>query len=408
MRPVLRVEVGRQANFEYEVPPVEEEETVWLGRGAFCQIQISDVQLSRRHCEFTNEDGRLYVRDLDSKNGTRVNDELIEDKVELEDGDSITVGTNRLRVTYPKPQTPASPGLAELGTGEEKQEALEEVSALRGEQLAGYVLGKIIFEGTTSVIFAAKNAESGERAAVKVLQPLSSISVEDKNRFIRGAKHSASLRHPNFVRVYEGGREEGWFYVAMEYVPGKNLQGVVEAKGGPLKVGTAMKIMRQVLDALQYAYENDIVFRGVRPENVIVCKGLKIKLTDFDLVKPLTGRQEAQVTRVMDGSIEVDPQFAAPELIAYPVVADQKADVFGAGALLYYMLCGSPPFAAQLPAKKRSSAFDRSVPDPRSVNPEAPEAICEVIDQAMSDYERYNTPQEMVDALEDALADRSE
>jgi len=402
MNPRLRIEVGRQANFEYEIPPAEEEEAVWLGRGAFCKVRISDHQLSRRHCQFTFEDGHLYVEDLASKNGTRVNDELINEKVELEDGDTITVGSNQLRVIFPTAGGRGRGQLAELGTGEAEQEAYEKVAALQGTEFASYRLGKIIFNGQTSVVFRAEDVESESPVAVKVLKPLADLSVEDQNRFIRGAKHSATLRHPNFVRVYKGGRTNDWYFVAMEYVEGKNLEQVVEAKGGPLKVQTALKIIQQVLDALQYAYEQDIVFRATRPDNVIVCRGLKVKLTDFDLVKPLTGRRDAQVTRVMDGSIQVDPQFAAPELIAYPVVADQKADIFGAGATLYYMLCASPPFGGRLPADKSSSAFDRVFEDPRNVNSEVSEAVCNVIRRAMSDYERYSSPAEMAEALQKA------
>jgi len=406
MNPHLRVEVGRQANFEYEVPSVEEEEAVWLGRGGFCQMQISDPQLSRRHCQFSYEDGHLYVEDMGSKNGTRVNGELIEGKVELEDGDTITVGGHQLRVVFPVLEPAPMPELNKLGTSDKQREAYEAVAALEGEELAGYELGEIFFNGETSVIFRAKDVKTGRPAAVKMLKPLDEVSIEDKNRFIRGAKNSASLRHPNFVRVLKGGREDEWFYVAMEYVSGRNLREIIEQKGGPLQLGTAVKIMRQMLSALQHAYENDLVFRAVRPENVIIAEGLNVKLTDFELVKPLTGRQEAQVTRVMDGSVRVDPEFAAPELIAYPVVADQKTDVFGAGATLYYLLCGEAPFGRHLPADKASSAFDRRFEPPDAVNPAIPKAVCDVILKSLADYERYNTPQEMLEALEAAAGDQ--
>lgn len=235
-----------------------------------------------------------------------------------------------------------------------------------------------------------------------MLKRLSKVTVEDQNRFLRGAKHSAVLRHDNFVRVYKGGRVGDWFYIAMEYAPGRNLQEIVEHKGGPLEVKTALRIADQILDALQYTHEQDIVFRATRPDNVIVCEGMTVKLTDFDLVKPLAGRHEAQVTRVMDGSLKVDPAFAAPELIAYPVVADQKADVFGAAAVLYYMLCAKAPFGHLLPADKLTKAFDRVAEEPREINPDVPEAVCAVLKQAMSDYDRYNTPGAMREALAQA------
>jgi len=405
MNPRLRVEVGRQANFEYEIPPVEEEEAVWLGRGAFCKIRMADTQLSRRHCQFTYDGGVLYVEDLGSRNGTRVNGELIEGRVELEDGDSIVVGGHELRVIMPRPSGSSTVELAELGTADEESEANLSMQELVGKELAGYQLQEILFKGDTCCIYKGRDAGTDRPAAVKVLKPLARISVEDQNRFIRGAKHSSSLRHPCFVQVYKGGRSEDRHFIAMELVRGKSLEEVVRAKGGPLEVRTALKILRQVLEALQYAYEHEIVFRAVRPDNILLGEGVKVKLTDYDLVKPLTGRQEAQVTRVMDGSLTVDPAFAAPELIAYPVVADQKADIFGAGAVLYFMLTGKAPFPANLPANKPTSAFDRSLEDPRKTNPAVPESLCAIMRQAMSDYERYNSPQEMLAALDKAAAD---
>jgi len=402
MNPRLRVEVGRQANFEYEIPPVEEEEAVWLGRGAFCKIRIADAQLSRRHCQFTYENGSLYVEDLGSRNGTRVNGEIIEGKVELEDGDAIVVGSHELRVIMPKPTAQGGVELAELGTQEEEEEANRRMRELLGSNFAGYTLQEVAYNGSSCVVYKASEPDTQRSVAVKVLKPLSRITVEDQNRFIRGAKHSANLRHPSFVQVYKGGRFEDWHFIAMEFVRGRNLEDIVRLKGGPLDVRVALKIIRQVLQALQYAYEQEIVFRAVRPDNIIVGEGLKVKLTDYDLVKPLTGRQEAQVTRVMDGSLTVDPSFAAPELIAYPVVADQKADIFGAGAVLYFMLCGKAPFGAHLPANKTTSAFERVAEDPGVLNPAIPKGVCAVISQAMSDYERYNSPQEMLDALQQA------
>jgi hypothetical protein len=401
MNPRLRVEVGRQINFEYEIP-ADEEGPVWLGRGAFCAIRIADDKLSKRHCQFTVEDGQFLVEDLGSTNGTRVNEDWIQEKVQLKDGDRVTVGNHELRVIYPPESQGADIGLPELGSQEEDQAALEELRGWIGTPFAGYVLEKDIFNGDASVVFRGRDPETGRTVAVKVLKRLQKVTVEDQNRFIRGAKHSAKLRHPNFVRVYRGGRFEDWFFVAMEYVAGRNLQDIVERQGAPLEVPIALKIASQVLDALQYAYEQGIVFRAVRPDNVIVCQGMTCKLTDFDLVKPLAGRHEAQVTRVMDGSLSVDPSFAAPELIAYPVVADQKADVFGAGAVLYYALCAKAPFGGALPKDKLTSAFDRAAQDPRDSNPDVPDSICEILQQAMSDYERYSTPGEMKEALEQA------
>ncbi len=140
MNPRLRVEVGRQVNFEFEIPPKDEEEAVWLGRGAFCKIQLADQQLSRRHCQFTFEDGRLFVEDLGSRNGTKVNGEFIKDRVQLEDGDRITVGNHELAVIYPPASSGRQASLPELGAQAEEQEAYQQVAAPAGQESAGYLL----------------------------------------------------------------------------------------------------------------------------------------------------------------------------------------------------------------------------------------------------------------------------
>jgi serine/threonine-protein kinase len=83
-------------------------------------------------------------------------------------------------------------------------------------------------------------------------------------------------------------------------------------------------------------------------------------------------------------------------------VADPKSDVFGAGAVLYYMLCGRAPYDQTLPGDRPSSAFDRTFERPRSLNPAVPDAVASVVTQAMSEYSRFNTAGEMREALDEA------
>lgn len=403
MNPRLRVEVGRQADFEYEIPPASEQGDVWLGRGAFCKIRISDPQLSRRHCSFRYDAGRLIVQDLDSQNGTRVNGQRIQGPVELSDGDHVIAGSHEFLVTMPRDAEAAESG-PDFTRRVEELEANEQMESLVGTGFAGYRLQDIAHNGQFSTIYRARDPQGGRTVAVKVLKNLSTVTAEDRNRFIRGGKHSTQLKHPNFVRVFKGGRFQEWYFLAMEYLTGRNLEECLELNEGPLALTSALKIIRQILEALQYAYEHQMVFRAVRPDNVVVCEGMKVKMVDYDLLKPVSGRQDAQVTRVIDGSLNVDPAFAAPELIAYPVVADQKADIFGAGAVLYYMLCGQPPFGAHLPGNKATSAFDRRLREPHALNPDIPDGVARVIKQALSDYERYPTPVDMLHSLERVTA----
>jgi len=403
MNPRLHVEVGIQAGAEFEIPPMEDAGPVWLGRGGFCKIRIVDPQLSRRHCQFTFENGQLFVEDLGSRNGTRVNNQLIRGKVRLSHKDHIIVGNSELVVVYP----PASWRGEQEGpeaTRKAQEAAYRRVLSLAGEQFGRYRLRREIFRGTSSIIFRAVELDSDRACAVKILVPAPGVTPQARQRFIQGARQSARLRQPSFVRVYKGGKVGELLFLAMELVEGKDLGELVRSRGRPLELGTALNIIRQVLRALQYVHEQGLVFLSVFPDNVLICEGFQVKLTDYDLLRPLRPDAEDEIHVGPDERLDVDPSFAAPELLHDPTSADSSTDVFGAGGLLYHMICAQPPFDKALRGIKMFSAVDRPSGRPDRINPLVPEAICEVVMRALSEKGRYETPAQMLEALEEAAA----
>ena len=405
MNPRLIVEVGKQVDQEFEIPPKTE---VFLGRDPFCVIRIFDPQLSRRHCRLTFDGERAFIKDLDSKNGTKVNTDYIRKKTELRNGDHVGVGSTRLVFKYVVGRAPAQESKKRLRPKSPAERLAENVDKLEGEEFAGFSVEKKIWHGNLTTIYLARRPSDQEAVALKILRPDARPTVEELNRFQRGTREAVQLNHRNLVRVLAVDKYLGINYAAMEYFAGQNLQSLLEKAGRPMKPAGALKVMQQLLSALQYVYEQGYVLRSVKPDNVLVGKGLSVKLTDYDLLKHLPGVEEKELTRVIDGGMFVEPSFAAPELITYPVVADQRADVFGAGTCLFFMLTGAAPFPNEVP-DKLSRAFDRTVPNPKTLNPKFPEELSKVILKSMSGYldRRYQTPQEMLDDIQELQASLS-
>jgi serine/threonine protein kinase len=407
MNPRLRVEVGMQVGSEYELPPPHVESASWLGRGGMCLIQLADQQLSRRHCRFTRVSDRVYVEDLESRNGTRVNGLVTDGRVEVAHGDRITAGSHELILLWPGTGPGADAEKAKLGTPAELEAAHQQIADIVGTDFGGYHIERIIRPGKTSTLLSGRALAHDVPVAIKVLEPLAKISVADEDRFIQGARLAASLRHEHFARVFKGGQSHGLYFVAMQYVGGQNVAETVDDRGGPMGVKFAVEVIRQVLDGLQHMHEKGLMFGGIYADNVIIGDGLKVKLVDFDLVRKIAlnaeGGRDTTFADSPPRSMHVDYRFAAPEEIAFPDSSEAKSDVFSAGALFYFMLCGRPPFTTDLPGPRLSSAFSRRCVAPRVLNPAIPDAMGGVIMQSMSDYSRFNTCDEMLAAVDHAM-----
>jgi serine/threonine protein kinase len=120
---------------------------------------------------------------------------------------------------------------------------------------------------------------------------------------------------------------------------------------------------------------------------------------------PLPGADEAAITRVVEGRVKVEPAFASPEMILHPISADQRADVFSAGACLYFMLTGEVPFANTVPRDNPNVVFDRHMHDPKKLNPDIPQAVLTVMNDAMEAHEadRYREPADMKEVVDELL-----
>ena len=214
--------------------------------------------------------------------------------------------------------------------------------------------------------------------AVKLIRPEAVADPGALARFEREVQITAALTHPNIVVVYDHGRaEDGAYYYVMEYLPGLNLEELVE-RHGPLPPGRAVHLLRQVCQALRLAHSEGLIHRDIKPSNVIVAGsgGLEdqAKLLDFGLVLPPAESGAPGLTR--RGQVLGTPLFMAPEqAMGDGRAVDGRSDLYGLGAVAYFLLTGRPPFEADDEiAVLIAHARDPAAP-PSRIRPDIPEDL---------------------------------
>ena len=143
----------------------------------------------------------------------------------------------------------------------------------------------LIGHGGMGAVYKARQLGLNRTVALKILPRDTGTNARFADRFTREARALASLSHPNIVALHDFGETEGLFYFVMEYVDGTNLREVMHA--GTLSPGEALGIVPKVCDALQFAHEEGIVYRDVKPENILLDKKGRVKIADFGLAKLL-------------------------------------------------------------------------------------------------------------------------
>jgi serine/threonine protein kinase len=239
-------------------------------------------------------------------------------------------------------------------------------ATLAAQQLGQYTLVEKLGSGGMGTVYKARHALLRRPTAIKILNP-KTISDTATARFEREVQLTSGLTHPNTVAIYDFGRTpEGVFYYAMEYLEGVNLDELVK-RHGPLPEARATYILRQVCASLAEAHAAGLIHRDVKPANVFLTfRGGQydfVKVLDFGLAKLAGEEREGNLTStdVVAGT----PLYVSPEAITQPERLDARADVYGIGAVGYFLLTGTPVFTG-------SSATDiclqhvRTTPEPPS------------------------------------------
>ncbi len=218
--------------------------------------------------------------------------------------------------------------------------------------LTGYSLGRYhileqLGEGGMAVVFKAYDTRLETDVAVKVIRtenlPQSGLDKALK-RFEHEAKHVAKLTHPNIVKVMDYGEHEGMPYLVMPYLPGGTLKQLINGK--PIPWQEACKLLIPIAQALDYAHDQGLIHRDVKPSNILLTKRNQPMLTDFGIAKIL----EADETTVLTGTgVGVGtPDYMAPE--QWTGKTSTLSDIYSLGVVFYEMVTGRKPYTADTPA----------------------------------------------------------
>jgi formylglycine-generating enzyme required for sulfatase activity/aminoglycoside phosphotransferase (APT) family kinase protein len=206
--------------------------------------------------------------------------------------------------------------------------------------LAGrYQLERELGHGGMGTVFLAADLKLGRRVAIKVLPPNTRASLGDE-RFQREVRLVAALSHPHIVPLFEADEADDCLYYVMEYIEGETLADRLRREG-PLPLDDALRIVREIGDALQYAHERGLVHRDVKPANILLARRGHALLADFGIAK-LTdaGGEQLTGTGIAIGTAE----YMSPEQASGERRVDARSDVYALGAVLFEMLVGEPPF----------------------------------------------------------------
>jgi len=252
--------------------------------------------------------------------------------------------------------------------------------SLIGQIIHGNILIRsLIGEGAMGAVFLAENIELPDRKyAVKVLLNPITNSPMFQERFDEEARHQAALHHPNIVRVHDYFKEEGRYFLVMDYVDGEPLSKIIER--GKLEEKRAIGIMDGVLRGLNCANEQGIVHRDVKPSNILVDQDGQARLTDFGIAIR-AGEMRLTATGI---SAVGTAAYMSPEQIRTPGEINHLADVYSAGIVLFEMLTGDVPFHGETDFAVQQQQVKARPPNPRASNGAISARVTRIITLALA------------------------
>jgi tetratricopeptide (TPR) repeat protein len=272
------------------------------------------------------------------------------------------------------------------------------------KRLGKYEIIREIGRGGFAAVYEAVDTTLDRTVALKALAPHLLWDPSFLERFQQEAKLAANLKHPNIVVIYEFGTLEGVVYIAMEYLGGQNLAGLVREEGA-LDPSRILKITSQVASALDYAHSQRLVHRDIKPSNIMIGAGDHVTVTDFGIAKAA-----AATALTTTGKIFGTPEYMSPEQAMGKRELDARSDNYSLGVVVYRMFTGQVPFTAETPLGVMRCHTDEPPPPPSQINPAISPAVEAVLLKALAKEreKRYQRASDMALALEEALREEAE
>jgi Serine/threonine protein kinase len=259
---------------------------------------------------------------------------------------------------------------------------------LVGKTIGGkYKVLEQIGSGGMAVVYRGEHIYLKKPVAIKVMLPSFSEKPELVQRFLQEAEMASKLDHPNIVKIFDFGDEDGLLYLVMQFIDGDTLERILRHRG-KLSLHEAINITLQVLSALQYAHEKGLVHRDIKSGNVMINREGRAYLLDFGIavLGGMGGGEKAAAGT---------PEYMAPE--QFRGRADRRSDLYSVGVMLYEMLTGKTPFQDAKDIYELQHRILRDPIPPTGIDPE----IDTILEKALSKLpsQRFQSAKEFADAL---------
>ena len=255
------------------------------------------------------------------------------------------------------------------------------MSDLTGELIDNrYLLQRQIASGGMATIYAGLDTRLDRPVAVKIMHAHLANDEAFVSRFIKEAKATAALSHPNIVSIQDQGWNEGGppaVFLVLELVEGSTLRDYLN-ENGPIAVEQTFQLINPVLSALAAAHKIGIIHRDIKPENILISRDGRIKVADFGLARNMAMGQTLTVeSSVVLGSVS----YLSPEQVQRGV-ADARSDIYAIGILLFEMLTGSKPYSGETPIQIAYRHVNDRIPNIQTINSAVPASLAELVYEA--------------------------
>ena len=259
-----------------------------------------------------------------------------------------------------------------------------------------YDLLEPLGRGGMGVVYRARHRDLQAFRAIKLLPPHLAADESFVGRFKREAITAAGLRHPNIVLIYDVGQQDDYHYIVMDHVEGRPLREVIH-DDKPIPIGRAIRLLRPLAEALDFAHQHGFIHRDVKPTNVIVGKDDHVTLLDFGIARAIESAQ--QFTR--EGLIVGTPEYMAPEVVTGGTPG-ASADLYALGVVAFEVLTGHVPFRGSTTTAVAFAHVNTPPPSPRADRADLPEPMERVLLRQLSKAPslRFPDARSFVDALE--------
>jgi TolB-like protein/tRNA A-37 threonylcarbamoyl transferase component Bud32/cytochrome c-type biogenesis protein CcmH/NrfG len=275
-----------------------------------------------------------------------------------------------------------------------------EVARVKSALASRYKIERVLGQGGMATVYLAADIKHNRRVAVKVMRPELAATL-GADRFLREVDIAAQLAHPHILPLHDSGEVDGFLYYVMPYVEGESLSALLKREK-QLTLDDAIRLAREIAQALAYAHARGIIHRDIKPANVLLTDGHAL-VADFGIARAIGTGEALTATGIAIGT----PHYMSPEQASGETTIDARSDIYALGAVMYEMVSGEPPFTGPTAQAVLARSLTETARPLSTVRPSIPAAVNDVVMKSLArnPADRYATIAEMGTAL-GAAADK--